>query len=317
LRGAFCQTCGQKDDDYRRPLLTLSNEFLGDVFQWDSRVLRSIVPFLVMPGSLTRAYMRGKRQQYVSPLRLFLVISIAFFLVLGFSDRAIFGFAGPEPRNLAEDFPGIVDDLEGVAAEFLDYIPDEQVFGRQIDFALFVDPDVTSVAPTIPIESVEEALVGRDAGIGIYDQILPYMVGFNQAIDDPRVVNEVLHDGVPWLMIVLIPFFALIMGGLYVRRRVWFIDHLVFSLHFHSFLFAVLFLMLGLSAGGFASFRGTGAVAFLLALMGLYLYIAMLRTYRGGVFKTFIKFMILGSVYMNVFFVSLFFYTGYGLSQLN
>jgi len=314
LRGAFCQTCGQKDDDYRRPLLTLSNEFLGDVFQWDSRVLRSVVPFLFMPGSLTRAYMRGRRQQFVSPIRLFLVVSIAFFAVLGFSDRALFGFVGPEARNLVEDFPGITAELEGLAPEFLDYVPDERLVGQQIDLALFVDPDATSVAPTIPIESIEETLSGNT---GIYNQLLPYMVGFNQAIDDPRVVNEVLHDGVPWLMVVFIPFFAFVMGALYVRRRVWFIDHLVFSLHFHSFLFAVLLLMMGLSVAGLADFRGPGALAFLLGLTGLYLYIAMLRTYRSGIFKTFIKFVILGSVYMNVFFVSLFFYTAYGLSQLN
>lgn len=316
LRGAFCHSCGQKDDDYRRPLLTLSNEFLGDVFQWDSRVLRSIIPFLVMPGTLTRAYMRGRRQQYISPLRLYLVISIVFFIALGFSNRAIFGFAGPEPRNLLEDFPNIAADLENVPPEFYAYTPDEDLFGRQSSFAMFIDPETMIAAPAFPIERFEEFFAGSESGQRSFGQIRPFLIGYNQAMADPRIFNDVMHDGVPLLMVVLVPIFALIMGGLYVRRRVWFIDHLVFSLHYHSFLFAVLLLMLGLARFTDMTFQGLGAIAFFLALMGIYLYVAMLRTYRGGIFKTGIKFMILGSVYLNVFAVALFLYTAFKLSQL-
>lgn len=317
MRGAFCHSCGQKDDDYRRPLLTLSNEFLGDVFQWDSRVLRSIIPFLFMPGTLTRAYMRGRRQQFISPLRLYLVISIVFFIVLGVSDRAIFGFAGPEPRNLVEDFPNIVADLEGVAPEYLDYIPDERTFGQQVSFSMFINPDTMTTAPSIPVDNVEEFLGGSESGLQTFNRLRPYLIGYNQAMADPRILNQVMHDGVPLLMVVLVPFFALIMGGLYVRRRVWFIDHLVFSLHYHSFLFAVLLLMLGLARFADMTFRGAGAIGFFLALMGIYLFVAMLRTYRGGIFRTALKFLILGSVYVNVFLVALFIYTAISLARLS
>ena len=44
LGGPFCHVCGQRDDDLRRPFLALSNELLADTFQWDSRILRSIMP---------------------------------------------------------------------------------------------------------------------------------------------------------------------------------------------------------------------------------------------------------------------------------
>jgi len=317
LRGAFCHSCGQKDDDYRRPLLTLSNEFLGDVFQWDSRVLRSIIPFLFMPGTLTRAYMRGRRQQYISPLRLYLVISIVFFIVLGVSNRAIFGFAGPEPRNLAEDFPNIAADLEGVSPEYLAYVPDEGLFGRQVSFSMFIDPDTMIAAPDLPIDQLEDFFGRSESGQRSFAQIRPYLIGYNQAMEDPRIFNDVMHDGVPLLMVVLVPFFALIMGGLYVRRRVWFIDHLVFSLHYHSFLFAVLLLMLGLARFTDMTFRGAGAIGFFLGLMGIYLFVAMLRTYRGGIFRTALKFVILASVYTNVFVVALFIYTAISLSRLS
>ncbi len=306
LQGAFCLECGQKDDDYRRPLLALSNEFLGDVFQWDSRVFRSVLPFLFMPGNLTRAYMRGRRQQFVSPLRLYLVMSIVFFIALGLSDRAIFGFTLSDPRNLVEDFPNIADELADVDPQYLNY-------GTYVQVAMFVDPDAMTAIPSIPIDDMEELL--GESGLG--ETLTPLFLGYNAAVADPRIFNRVLDEWVPRLMVILVPFFALIMGALFVRRRVYFFDHLVFSLHFHSFIFAVLLMMLAASSWFGLAIKGPAIASVFLGLIALYLYIAMVRTYRGGLIKTAFKFLILTNVYANVFLVSLFVITAYGLSKLN
>jgi hypothetical protein len=75
--------------------------------------------------------------------------------------------------------------------------------------------------------------------------------------------------------------------------------------------------MLGIARFTDITFRGGGAAAFFLGLMGLYLFVAMLRTYRGGIFKTTIKFLVLSSVYVNVFVVSLFIYTVLSLATLS
>jgi len=309
LRGSFCHTCGQKDDDYRRPLLSLTNEFVGDVFQWDSRMVRSVMPFLVLPGNLTRAYMRGRRQQYVSPLRLYLVLSIVFFVVLAFSDRAIFGFTMSEGRNLLEDFPELSERLDAVDEEHLGY-------NQNVQIALFIDPDEMAAIPPVPIDEVADWFEERMGGLDLMLGLRPLLVGFNMAVEDPRVLNNVLNDWVPRLMVVMVPFFALIMSALYVRRRVYFVDHLVFSLHYHSFLFAILMMMLGVASLGHISISGTGVGMGFVAFTAIYLYVAMLRVYRGGLFKTTFKFFILATVYANVFFVSLVLITAYGLSQL-
>ncbi len=311
LRGSFCQTCGQKDDDYRRPLLSLTNEFVGDVFQWDSRLVRSVLPFLFFPGNLTRAYMRGRRQQYVSPLRLYLVLSIVFFIALAFSDRAIFGFTMSEGRDLVQDFPNIEEAFEAKA------VPEEfRAYRREPELALFIDPDQMTSVPAIPIETVETFFEDRSENLDLLEQVRPLMLGYNLAVEDPRIFNSVLNDWVPRLMVILVPFFALIMGALFVRRRVYFVDHLVFSLHYHSFLFALLLIMLGAASLANVSISGAGVGAAFQAIMAIYLYVAMLRVYRGGIFKTAIKFVILAMVYSNVFFVSLVMITAWGLSRL-
>ena len=271
---------------------------------------------MVMPGNLTRAYMRGRRQQFVSPLRMYLVLSILFFILLALSDRAIFGFTMTEGRSLTEDFGGQVEETiterfaaEGVPIELAQY-------RQQIEIALFVDPENMTSVPAIPMEDVQEFLEESVSGLDLWSKLQPLFVGYNLAVEDPRIFNNVLNDWVPRLMVILVPFFALIIGALYVRRRVYFFDHLVFSLHFHSFLFALLMIMLAAAKWGNVTISGNGVAGGFAMIIMVYLYVAMLRVYRGGIFKTAFKFMILMMVYSNVFFVSLVIITAIGLSQL-
>jgi len=48
----------------------------------DSKLLRTLRPLISRPGFLTKAYLAGKRVRYVNPLRLYLVCSLAFFLMI-------------------------------------------------------------------------------------------------------------------------------------------------------------------------------------------------------------------------------------------
>jgi hypothetical protein len=66
---------------------------LDDIFSFDSRASRTIWPLFTRPGFLTNEYFQGHRVQYVPPLRLYLFISIIFFITLKF-------FAASENNNL-------------------------------------------------------------------------------------------------------------------------------------------------------------------------------------------------------------------------
>lgn len=78
----YCPGCGQAavgDNSFRHFL----DQFLGDYFTFDSKITRSLKPLLVRPGELTLEYMRGRRARYIPPLRLFIFLSVLFFLVVG------------------------------------------------------------------------------------------------------------------------------------------------------------------------------------------------------------------------------------------
>lgn len=302
VRGEYCHVCGQKDDDYRRPILALTNEFFGDVFQWDSRILRSFIPFLFMPGTLTRSYVRGRRQQFVSPLRFYFVLTFVFFLALGFSGRAIVGL---EKRNILDDFPNLAGELEGIDQ-------DDLFYDRDPHLAFFVNPDHMAPLPTIPIEDISWEIGDFPMPPGL----IAILEGYNLAAADSRVLNGVIKNAAPILMVILVPFFSLLLGALFVRRRAYLIDHLVFALHYHSFMFALLLIGLVIAAVTDVSVTSSGLGGVMVLLLTVYLYVAMLRVYRGGFIKTAFKLVILAVVYANVFLTGLVAFTLMGLAQL-
>ncbi len=100
-----------------------------------------------------------------------------------------------------------------------------------------------------------------------------------------------IFEKISWMLILLMPFVALILEILN-RRRLYF-EHLVFSFHVHAFVFligSILFLLSHLV--GHDNYVGTAfGTTFLMAL--IYLYIAMKRFYAQGYLKTTLKYTVL------------------------
>lgn len=78
----FCPGCGQSVKEISRPWTEFVREILAELVDVDGRMLVSMRLLLTRPGFLTMEYVAGRRASYTSPLRLYLVISLVFFLVL-------------------------------------------------------------------------------------------------------------------------------------------------------------------------------------------------------------------------------------------
>jgi len=87
LYGDHCYACGQPTKGLVRHFSSILGDFFDTVFNIDSRVLRTIGPLLYRPGFLSLEYFAGRRVRYVTPMRLFLFLSlVAFFAVHGSID---------------------------------------------------------------------------------------------------------------------------------------------------------------------------------------------------------------------------------------
>ncbi|MBI9070092.1 MAG: DUF3667 domain-containing protein [Melioribacteraceae bacterium] len=89
----YCPNCGQLNTHKQIPLRVFLHEMFGDLFTFDSKFFKSIIPLLKKPGHLTNEYNEGRRASYVFPLRLYLFTSLMFFFfysLSGFVDGKFF-----------------------------------------------------------------------------------------------------------------------------------------------------------------------------------------------------------------------------------
>ena len=81
LLGEHCYACGQPTKGLVRHFGSIVGDFLDTVFNIDARVFRTLWPLFARPGFLSREYFEGHRIRFVSPVRLFVFLSIVTFFV--------------------------------------------------------------------------------------------------------------------------------------------------------------------------------------------------------------------------------------------
>src|SRR5580658_1431395 len=80
----FCPNCGQEYTTMIVPIGHLLREVLDLFLLLDSKLLRTLKLLVMRPGFLTNEYIAGRRARYVSPFRLYFVISALYFLAFSF-----------------------------------------------------------------------------------------------------------------------------------------------------------------------------------------------------------------------------------------
>jgi hypothetical protein len=87
LAGAHCHACGQKRFvDADRRLGHLLGQFLEAFTSLDSRFWRSMRALVLQPGRLSAEYLAGRRQTYMPPITVFLLVNLLFFLAPPMTD---------------------------------------------------------------------------------------------------------------------------------------------------------------------------------------------------------------------------------------
>ena len=77
----FCLQCGQSTASLNRPFLDVMKDMSHELLDIDGRLWLTVRTMLTKPGKLTDEFNQGKRAKYTPPLRLYLAISILFFIV--------------------------------------------------------------------------------------------------------------------------------------------------------------------------------------------------------------------------------------------
>jgi hypothetical protein len=327
LIGPYCAVCGQPHNTHRRSVGHLLHEFFKDIASFDSRILRTVRALLLQPGELPNAFREGRTQRYMPAVRLYLFVSLAFFLFLSATGLAFVQFdmkadsvifthdkAGRVVKlenGVRTVVPGLKSDAQGnitAASPHHAAIPEMKADGHSINATvttgiLFFKPagqvhsEITPALKQSLDQLRKESLAEKDDAVwlvrGLYNVMLKLQT-------DPAALNGPLTAWIPRILFVLLPLFALLLAAFYRRRKDFlFVDHLVFSLTVHSFAFVLL--IFAAAAAQLVS----GELTFLLTVLVLsaYFLISLRRFFRQNWAMTVLKSVSIAFIYA-VFFLA-------------
>ena len=271
LRSAdtYCPFCGQKKmekEDFS--VRHIFRESFLDYFHIDSTLTKSIVPLLLKPGYLTVEYLNGKRASYVQPFKMFLIVTLIYFLL-----------GNIEMPQLLQPTKKIIE--KPVTTPKIAY---EQIDTTKNQENLRIgDEDIQFE----PVDTMKMKI--RKYGINVYVKskyptagtFLRYLIKKVIQLKLSEVpFSETFRHTTSKLIFLLIPFAALLFKLIYIKRKRFYYEHVIFSLHFHTVVF-LLFIVFQLIAILYMA-----PMLLQLIIILIYLFFAMKKMYSQSIPRT-------------------------------
>jgi hypothetical protein len=335
LIGPHCAQCGQAAIDYRRSFRHVIVDVLDSFLNWDSKFFATIGLLVVKPWRLTNEFLAGKRVRYLHPLRLYLLASILFFFAVNYESKGLRLEPGKlDPKDRAEIEAELKDkDLPPAARERLETLlrepPPPPAPGAPLPSGSPSLPPApsppakgsASPAPATDTQKPKQTFGPvTDRPFVVFDADAKSSTPFEQWLE-ARAKEKMgehgtkmglfiatLFSNLPYMMLCCIPLFAFVLKILYIRRHIFYIDHLVYALHIHTFLYTGVMLIVLATMGLNRIVPPTLAgwvIALLWILFVVQIFSSIRRVYRQGWFMSTLKFFVGGFVYMIVLFLAL------------
>ena len=310
----YCPDCGQENTDKNVSFGQLFGDFIGNYFSLDSKLLHTVPRLLFYPGFLTNAYNAGQRISYLTPIRIYLFMSVLYFSFFAAQFGGVENAANHTQQERIDSILHVPDSILNVSPltkEILDeegiHIETDSTGGQtrkklqipnddlNIHFS-FPEDDTTSIQE----QKIRRAIVlskkyGIDAAMdtlkkegSFFTQNALFTKATRQLLriyhQGPEEVSAYFFARLPLMMLFTIPIFALIFKLLYIRRKRRYIEHIVFLLHFHAFLYVILTLLLWTS-----DYLSGGYIALLLLGIFVYFITAIQKVYQQSWKKSLLK----------------------------
>lgn len=288
LNGQYCWQCGQRSGRRLISLWELLRDAFGDLFELDSRLWRTLLPLIARPGLLTMDYLRGRRARYMPPFRMYIVLSLAFFVLAFFDPRDSLSILFPAQDAAETAAPATATDPAVDDDRLTLSVTVDETDNEALDCTL-EGYDATQLPAWLARRLTRERLVEA-------------CQRFNADVhNEGRGILGKLADSVPVGLLVLLPVMALALKALYPLSRRYYVEHLLFVIHYHAFAFLVLTVLM-LFGQLLAIARLPAALAEAASVgigiyMPIYLYKSLRRVYGQGRWATLPKWLLLMMIY--------------------
>jgi hypothetical protein len=248
VENRFCPNCGQENTDTRKTFHHLFFHFIEDLTHYENAFWKTIRNLMFKPASLTKEYLSGKRLSYLAPVRLYIFISfITFFLIALFPSNEIDILSG-ESKNAKEkiDF-----DKEKKTAEIIpsEYVPKKIMDSIQKEINQSKVKEKKSmtiinfgVKSEKELDSIQKFGKEKDK----FNSAEYWLMKRGFTVTKNNTDKEILEKGkesfihnFPKVLLLYMPLFAFFLWLFHGKKRWYYFDHGIFTLHYFSFLLLI------------------------------------------------------------------------------
>lgn len=302
LDSAFCPDCGQENVSHAVPLGVLLADIFEEFVKWDGRLMRTLGA-LLRPGLLTQEYGAGRRARYLSPFKMYFVVTALFVFLISQVPLPSMDERDEETVSL----PTLV--AASRKSALLGAAPPKAQH-RDLSRFNFGENENGPVAFGLPVFGPNPTWHGKPIRRGDYlrayddlqtkakhkDRPMRHAVvrQVMKLLDDPPHLLDELRGSIGKAMFFLLPVYALLLAGLFRGARRYYLDHLIFAVHQHTVGFIVLSLI---TAVGVFAPHYEGWVWLLVPGFWAYEFFALRRVYKQGKRLTLFKQWFIGGLY--------------------
>lgn len=308
LTPAYCSNCGQKVAEQLTVGVLFYNT-ISNYFSFDARFFKSLLPLLFKPGHVAKAFVSGKRMQYLHPAQCYLFVSVVFFFLFSFDVRQM-------DRDMNREIKNNFDQLtlqKSNARRQVKQGATRRTSATVENAPIHLGQDLSEQSEWTSEQS--SSTNGLQINFDPRLMILDSLVAVNAPLDDQLAALEIdqsspwierifaeqylkfhvnrgggilqsFFDTIPIALFFFLPVFSLLLHWIY-RKKSPFAHHLVFGFYFFSFLFLLLSIFLVWNRlFVINSMYSKGVVA---VLIFVYLWKSSQRFYEETAKKSFIK----------------------------
>lgn len=220
VKDTYCPSCGQPNYETRESFRHIMTHFLTDYLHLDEKFFSSLKHLLLKPGFLTNKYNSGQRTKYVHPFRLYIFITIVFFIIQS-TGKPI-----KTPKKLAD----VVDTSQ------LDSTEQQEYNDINLQYSEF---DSFNVDTSVEQYLAKQELLpdsAKDSYIQSYfrkKEILAKQQDFNL---NEKIMENFKHN-IPKMMFLMLPLYALILYVLFRKKKLYYVEHFYHAVFLHSFFY--------------------------------------------------------------------------------
>ena len=270
----FCPNCGQENTDTRKTFHHLFIHFFEDLTHYENAFWKTIKNLLLKPASLTKEYLSGKRLSYLAPVRLYIFISFVTFFLMAVlpdnEDKEIIKFNKgskketkksyynySENKDAEEENDSLVQDsiLKANIKEEVQEIENLRkkglISGKNADSLVkyitdarkenaFKNNDRFFSSGYKSITELDSARKANPDKVGALEywvskKTIPIENKYSDEELQEKFLESVMYN-FPKALFIYMPLFALVLWLFHNKKRWYYFDHGIFTLHYFSFL---------------------------------------------------------------------------------